>query len=84
MKRCGFIYLTKLFFFFIFQEITLAKGSRVLEGWINPPPPVYMQYFFFNVTNANEFKAGKEKPRVTQMGPYTYRYSSHKFLVKWV
>ncbi|XP_062873687.1 lysosome membrane protein 2a isoform X2 [Trichomycterus rosablanca] len=55
------------------KEITLAENSRVLEGWINPPPPVYMQYFFFNVTNPEEFKAGKAKPRVTQMGPYTYR-----------
>lgn len=55
------------------QEITLGKNSRVLEGWINPPPPVYMQYFFFNVTNPDEFLAGKEKPKVTQIGPYTYR-----------
>uniref|UniRef100_A0A673MAQ3 Scavenger receptor class B, member 2a n=1 Tax=Sinocyclocheilus rhinocerous TaxID=307959 RepID=A0A673MAQ3_9TELE len=55
------------------KEITLAENSRVLEGWINPPPPVYMQYFFFNVTNPDEFLAGKEKPKVTQIGPYTYR-----------
>ncbi|TRY95887.1 hypothetical protein DNTS_021409 [Danionella cerebrum] len=55
------------------KEITLGENSRVLEGWINPPPPVYMQYFFFNVTNPDEFLAGKEKARVTQMGPYTYR-----------
>uniref|UniRef100_A0A671L772 Lysosome membrane protein 2-like n=1 Tax=Sinocyclocheilus anshuiensis TaxID=1608454 RepID=A0A671L772_9TELE len=55
------------------KEITLAENSRVLEGWINPPPPVYMQYFFFSVTNSDEFLAGKEKPKVTQIGPYTYR-----------
>lgn len=55
------------------KEITLAQNSRVLQGWINPPPPVYMQYFFFNVTNPEQFKAGLEKPHVTQVGPYTYR-----------
>ncbi|KAG9261839.1 lysosome membrane protein 2a isoform X1 [Astyanax mexicanus] len=55
------------------KEITLGENSRVLGGWINPPPPVYMQYFFFNVTNPDEFLAGKAKPHVTQMGPYTYR-----------
>lgn len=60
-------------FILVFQEITLAENSRVLDGWINPPPPVYMQYFFFNVTNPQEFLAGKAKPHVTQMGPYTYR-----------
>ncbi|KAL0192791.1 hypothetical protein M9458_011087, partial [Cirrhinus mrigala] len=53
-------------------EITLAENSRVLDGWINPPPPVYMQYFFFNVTNSEEFLAGREKAKVTQIGPYTY------------
>ncbi|XP_065140482.1 lysosome membrane protein 2a [Paramisgurnus dabryanus] len=55
------------------KEITLGQNSRVLEGWINPPPPVYMQYYFFNVTNPDEFLAGKAKAKVTQMGPYTYR-----------
>ncbi|XP_030647028.1 lysosome membrane protein 2 [Chanos chanos] len=55
------------------KEVTLAPNSRVLQGWIDPPPPVYMQYFFFNVTNADEFVAGKAKPAVTQIGPYTYR-----------
>ncbi|XP_076853930.1 lysosome membrane protein 2a [Brachyhypopomus gauderio] len=55
------------------KEITLAKNSRVLDGWINPPPPVYMQYFFFNITNSEDFLAGRAKPHVTQMGPYTYR-----------
>lgn len=67
------IYIMTFFHFFFFQEITLAENSRVLDGWINPPPPVYMQYFFFNVTNPEEFVAGKAKPHVTQMGPYTYR-----------
>lgn len=60
---------------FVLQEITLGQKSRVLEGWINPPPPVYMQYFFFNITNPDEFLAGREKPKVTQMGPYTYRWT---------
>ncbi|KAL7836682.1 hypothetical protein AOLI_G00279660 [Acnodon oligacanthus] len=55
------------------KEITLGENSRVLGGWINPPVPVYMQYFFFNVTNPEEFLAGRAKPHVTQMGPYTYR-----------
>lgn len=62
-----------LMYILTFQEITLGENSRVLGGWINPPPPVYMQYFFFNVTNPEEFLAGMAKPHVTQMGPYTYR-----------
>ncbi|XP_042182373.1 lysosome membrane protein 2 [Oncorhynchus tshawytscha] len=54
------------------KEITLTEGSRVFETWKNPPPPVFMQYFFFNVTNPDEFLVGA-KPIVSQVGPYTYR-----------
>uniref|UniRef100_A0A8C7Q570 Uncharacterized protein n=1 Tax=Oncorhynchus mykiss TaxID=8022 RepID=A0A8C7Q570_ONCMY len=50
----------------------MIKGSRVFETWKNPPPPVFMQYFFFNVTNPDEFLDGA-KPVVSQVGPYTYR-----------
>uniref|UniRef100_A0A3Q0SDW2 Scavenger receptor class B, member 2a n=1 Tax=Amphilophus citrinellus TaxID=61819 RepID=A0A3Q0SDW2_AMPCI len=55
------------------KEIVLVEGSRVFESWKKPPPPVYMQYFFFNVTNVNEFLQGA-KPEVNQIGPYTYRW----------
>ncbi|KAL0966208.1 hypothetical protein UPYG_G00292320 [Umbra pygmaea] len=54
------------------KEITLTEGSRVFETWKNPPPPVFMQFFFFNITNPDEFLTGS-KPVVSQVGPYTYR-----------
>lgn len=54
------------------REITLTEGSKTFQSWKNPPPPVFMQYFFFNITNANAFLAGA-KPVVEQIGPYTYR-----------
>ncbi|KAK5879060.1 hypothetical protein CesoFtcFv8_024405 [Champsocephalus esox] len=55
------------------KEIVLVEGSRVFESWKSPPPPVYMEYFFFNVTNVNEFLERGAKPVVKQIGPYTYR-----------
>lgn len=54
------------------QEIVLVEGSRVFESWKTPPPPVYMEFFFFNATNLDQILAGG-KPEVTQVGPYTYR-----------
>lgn len=54
------------------KEITLTEKSQVFESWKNPPPPVYMEYYFFNVTNPMEFLAGG-KASVKQIGPYTYR-----------
>ncbi|XP_077441939.1 lysosome membrane protein 2-like [Vanacampus margaritifer] len=59
------------------KEIVLVEGSRVFESWKRPPPPVYMEYFFFNVTNVEDFLAGA-KPVVNQVGPYTYREYRYK------
>ncbi|XP_034565557.1 lysosome membrane protein 2-like isoform X2 [Notolabrus celidotus] len=65
------------------REIVLVEGSRVFESWKTPPPPVYMEYFFFNVTNVDEFLQG-EKPEVKQVGPYTYREYRYKDNVSMV
>ncbi|XP_070780729.1 lysosome membrane protein 2-like isoform X2 [Enoplosus armatus] len=59
------------------KEIVLVEGSRVFESWKTPPPPVYMEFFFFNVTNVKEFLQGA-KPEVNQVGPYTYREYRYK------
>ncbi|XP_038590485.1 lysosome membrane protein 2-like isoform X1 [Micropterus salmoides] len=59
------------------KEIVLVEGSRVFESWKTPPPPVYMEFFFFNVTNVNDFLKGA-KPEVKQVGPYTYREYRYK------
>ncbi|XP_061783430.1 lysosome membrane protein 2 isoform X2 [Nerophis lumbriciformis] len=59
------------------KEIVLVEGSRVFESWKKPPPPVYMEYFFFNMTNVDAFLAGA-KPVVKQVGPYTYREYRYK------
>uniref|UniRef100_A0A8C3GC68 Lysosome membrane protein 2-like n=1 Tax=Cyclopterus lumpus TaxID=8103 RepID=A0A8C3GC68_CYCLU len=59
------------------KEIVLVEGSRVFESWKSPPPPVYMEYFFFNFTNVDAFLEGA-KPELKQVGPYTYREYRYK------
>ncbi|KAK2819289.1 hypothetical protein Q5P01_024850 [Channa striata] len=65
------------------KEIVLVEGSRVFDSWKSPPPPVYMEYFFFNVTNLDEFLGGA-KPVLKQVGPYTYREYRYKDNVSMV
>ncbi|XP_034458531.1 lysosome membrane protein 2-like isoform X2 [Hippoglossus hippoglossus] len=65
------------------KELILVEGSRVFESWKTPPPPVYMEFFFFNVTNVEEFLTGA-KPEVRQVGPYTYREYRYKDNVSMV
>ncbi|MGH0178928.1 UNVERIFIED_CONTAM: hypothetical protein FKN15_008713 [Acipenser sinensis] len=54
------------------KQIVLKEGADVFKSWQNPSPPVYMQYYFFNVTNAQAVMQGG-KPTVEEIGPYTYR-----------
>lgn len=54
------------------QNTVLKNGTEVFDTWENPPPPIYMQFYFFNVTNPDEILQG-EDPRVEEVGPYTYR-----------
>lgn len=65
-------------------EITLTEGSKVFDSWKNPPPPVFMEFFFFNVTNADEVMEGREKARLVEVGPYTYREYRPKANVTFV
>ncbi|KAL2099686.1 hypothetical protein ACEWY4_004080 [Coilia grayii] len=54
------------------SEVVLKNGTDAFAAWENPPPPVYMQFYFFNLTNPTEVLAGR-KPAVVELGPYTYR-----------
>ncbi|XP_029455769.1 lysosome membrane protein 2 [Rhinatrema bivittatum] len=54
------------------QETVLKNGTEIFHDWENPPPPLYMQFYLFNVTNPQEVLAG-ETPMLKQIGPYTYR-----------
>nr|XP_056711647.1 lysosome membrane protein 2 [Euleptes europaea] len=63
------------------QEMVLRNGSDTLRLWEEPPPPVYMQFYMFNVTNPAEILNG-ETPLVTEIGPYTYREQVPKVNVR--
>ena len=52
----------------------MKRGNEAYNNWQTPPIPVYMQYFFFNYTNVEDIIANHSKPRVEQLGPYSYRY----------
>ncbi|XP_025757002.1 uncharacterized protein LOC100694672 isoform X1 [Oreochromis niloticus] len=64
------------YFGLMWKEVTLTEKSQVYESWKNPPPS-YLEYYFFNVTNPEVFMAGG-KASVKQIGPYTYRVHSSR------
>ena len=52
----------------------LTENGEIFDLWAKPPVDLYIKIYLFNITNADEFLAGKEKMRVQQIGPYVYRY----------
>uniref|UniRef100_A0A8C5GV50 Lysosome membrane protein 2-like n=1 Tax=Gouania willdenowi TaxID=441366 RepID=A0A8C5GV50_GOUWI len=57
---------------FMTKEVVLRNGTEAFEAWEEPPAPIYMQFYFFNLTNPLEVMDG-ERPAVVEKGPYTYR-----------
>ncbi|XP_041815777.1 lysosome membrane protein 2c [Chelmon rostratus] len=54
------------------KKVILKNGTEAFEVWENPPAPIYMQFYFFNLTNPLEVLEG-DRPAVVEIGPYTYR-----------
>ncbi|XP_053110828.1 lysosome membrane protein 2 isoform X2 [Hemicordylus capensis] len=54
------------------EETVLRNGTDIFKVWEEPPPPIYIQFYFFNLTNPLEVLEG-ETPIMKQAGPYTYR-----------
>ncbi|XP_040013934.1 lysosome membrane protein 2c [Xiphias gladius] len=54
------------------KEVVLKNDTEAFEAWENPPAPIYMQFYFFNLTNPLEVLDG-DRPAVVEIGPYTYR-----------
>lgn len=54
------------------KEVVLKNGTEAFDAFENPPVPIYMQFYFFNLTNPLEVLDG-DRPAVVEIGPYTYR-----------
>nr|XP_019937302.1 PREDICTED: lysosome membrane protein 2-like [Paralichthys olivaceus] len=54
------------------KDVVLENGTEAFKAWENPPAPIYMQFYFFNLTNPMEVLDG-DRPAVVEIGPYTYR-----------
>lgn len=58
---------------FIDLQIALTPGSKSYPLWKDLPVPIYQKFYFFNVTNAQDIEQFGAKPRLEEIGPFTYR-----------
>ena len=49
-----------------------GNDSESFKTWKDPPAPVYIEFYLFNVTNAKDVLHGSA-PNLTERGPYVYR-----------
>lgn len=71
------------------QIKTQAEDSKSYWQWVNgtgDPEVVaskYYGYYFFNLTNPQNFAATGAKPEFEEVGPYTYKVKSNKFNISF-
>ncbi|XP_075731602.1 protein croquemort-like isoform X2 [Rhipicephalus microplus] len=79
---------TYVFFPAIFRtqvemNLVLEPNSEIYSSWQRAPIPIYLKYYFFNMTNPDEIMAGTEKPRLQEVGPYTFLETREKVNITW-
>ncbi|CAB1420942.1 unnamed protein product [Pleuronectes platessa] len=55
------------------KESVIEPGTTAYDTWTSTGPPVYRQFWFFDVKNPLEVVQNGAKPEVMEKGPYTYR-----------
>jgi len=58
--------------------------SEAYNTWLSPPAPVYINFYFFDVTNSQQFIDNLTRPHVRQLGPYVYREIRNKTEVQLI
>lgn len=75
---CGLVVVPYVVKMQLDTSTKLVSGSESYDTWLNPAAPVYMNFYFFNVTNVKQLKLNWTRPHVRQIGPYVYREIRNK------
>ena len=55
------------------KKMPLSESSSTFDSFKNPPADIYMKFYFFNLTNAEDVMVNGSKPQFTEIGPYSYK-----------
>uniref|UniRef100_A0A2P2HY80 Lysosome membrane protein 2-like n=1 Tax=Hirondellea gigas TaxID=1518452 RepID=A0A2P2HY80_9CRUS len=64
------------------KKLLLRPDSPTIGNFLSPPIPIFMQFYFFNVTNPKGILNG-DTPVLNQMGPFTYEEKRLKYDLLW-
>lgn len=60
------------------KNVKLVNNTDAFNNWKEPEAPIYLTHYFFNVTNPDEVIYNNSKPRLQEIGPFTYREYRNK------
>jgi len=67
----------------ILKKMVLSTSSENFKMWEDPPINPHLKVYFFNLTNAEAVFKGLEKPKLVEVGPYTYTQKWTKQNITW-
>jgi len=67
----------------ILKKMVLSTTSENFKMWEDPPINPHLKVYFFNLTNAEAVFGGKERPKLVEVGPYTYTQKWTKQNITW-
>jgi len=67
----------------IAKQIPIKPGTEAYEKWQKIAVPLTIKFFFFNVTNAFEVINFGDKPKLQQVGPYTFIETREKQQIRF-
>ncbi|OUC50058.1 CD36 family protein [Trichinella nativa] len=67
----------------VLDAVLLENGSDTAKLWENPPYDMSLQFWFFNLTNADEVALAYAKPMLSEVGPYGFDEHQKKMAVEY-
>ena len=67
----------------ILKNLVMSNTSENFQLWEDPPIDPYFKVFFFNLTNPDDVFNGVSKPKLLEVGPYTYHQKWLKQNITW-
>ncbi|XP_039429130.1 protein croquemort-like [Culex pipiens pallens] len=66
------------------KQFVLQPGTEIYDSWLEPPVDTHLELYLWNWTNAEEdYTVAGYKPRLEQLGPYTFREIHERSNVSW-
>nr|CAD91339.1 CD36-like lysosomal integral membrane protein II [Suberites domuncula] len=62
------------------QRMEIHNGSALYNQLQNPGLPLWKSFYFYNLTNYQEWADGKSLPKIEEKGPYSYKENRTKYI----